>query len=801
MSDKKCKPLALFTDNRQLPTDNLKISLFFLCVLWYTIGKNIGFSQQVRLYHKGGAEMPIFKCKYCGGNVEQFPGGALGHCQSCGSKMTLPVSQDDRRAASHNTGNYFRRMGYFDKAMDEYQKLLQEDTRDAEAAWGCVLSRFGIQYEPAGSGTYRPICKLNPEGDFLKDGHYLAALANSEGAVRLLYEQEGARIAEAVMKKQDNPESLLKRAYLLLEAKQWPEADFAFSRCLALQPDNAMAWLGKLLAEQNCCRPKELADCTRAIDSSKYYQNTLRYADDRLKKTLQACAAQILKNHPPQETVEAYRKAIAAMEQASSQEQYTRAAAMFHRLKDFQDSEMKEKECLKRAEVAQKDALYLSGVSIASNAGSIAEYRRALTFFNKVPTWRDTPQRIAECEHSILLLEAASVMPKKKKKRVWPKIVGVTMVLLMAAGVGMYFWVTQYLIPEKQYMDAEALLIANNRPAAIAAFQELAPYKDAADRALQIQEDWYFDAEAMLQRMEFARAAAAFGGLGDFADARERSWNIWNSVAVRHTLAGGGWYSTALQTNGAALAAGDNRDGQCRVDEWSDIVSISAGWSHTVGLKADGTAVYAGYNGDGRADVSDWTDLVAISAGQWHTVGLKNNGEVIGTGCDNDGRLDFSLWKEIADVSAGRNHTVGLRADGTVVAVGDNSDGQCNVSDWRGITAIAAGGVHTVGLKADGTVVAVGSNEDRKCMVEDWKNIVAIAAGYYHTVGLKSDGTVVAIGWDRDGQCRVSKWTNIVAIAAGGWHTYGLKSDGTIVSTGRNAEEQCELTDWKYIAQ
>ena len=42
------------------------------------------------------------------------------------------------------------------------------------------------------------------------------------------------------------------------------------------------------------------------------------------------------------------------------------------------------------------------------------------------------------------------------------------------------------------------------------------------------------------------------------------------------------------------VAVGNNRDGQCYVGSWTDIVAISAGAYTTVGLKADGTVVAAG---------------------------------------------------------------------------------------------------------------------------------------------------------------------------------------------------------------
>ena len=227
--------------------------------------------------------------------------------------------------------------------------------------------------------------------------------------------------------------------------------------------------------------------------------------------------------------------------------------------------------------------------------------------------------------------------------------------------------------------------------------------------------------------------------------------------------------------------------------------TISAGWAYTVGLKSDGTVVAVGANGDGNCEVSGWRDIVSVSAGGWHTVGLKADGTVVAVGANGIGQCDVSGWRDIVAISAGDMHTVGLKADGTVVAVGDNEYGRCQVSGWRDIVSVSAGGWHTVGLKADGTVVAVGDNECGQCDVSDWRDIVAISAGGTHTVGLKADGTVVAVGYNKYGRCEVSGWRDIVSVSAASGHTVGLKADGMVVAVGGHWDGQCDVSGWRDI--
>ena len=72
-------------------------------------------------------------------------------------------------------------------------------------------------------------------------------------------------------------------------------------------------------------------------------------------------------------------------------------------------------------------------------------------------------------------------------------------------------------------------------------------------------------------------------------------------------VSAGDYHTVGLKADGTVVAVGDNRNGRCNVQGWSDIVAVSAGGgSHTVGLKADGTVVAVGSNSQGQCGVQDW---------------------------------------------------------------------------------------------------------------------------------------------------------------------------------------------------
>lgn len=737
--------------------------------------------------------MATLKCKYCGGNVTPFPENDLGTCASCGAVMTLPKNTGKQHAAAHNCGNYLRRAGKFGKALEIYQKLLAEDETDAESCWCSALCLFGVQYVEDNGGGYRPVV-LHPEaGNFAECGDYLAALHFSDGAVRLQYEKEAARITAclAAPSGQGAAVSPAKQGFALLKQGDFSAADSCFSRVLEDSPENAMAHLGRLLAACKCTTPKELPACGQPIEESVHYRNALQYGDDDLKKFLRYAGRRLRQHEQPDKMSQVYAHAVAAMEAAATNEEYRQAARMFDRLGDYRDAKALAQVCLNQAEVLRKDGIYQAAVA-AKKQGDAAGAAR---LFSQIPGWRDANTQAVQSKQRSEAQKAAKSEPEH-----WVASAGrrIAATLLAAALViaGVYLFITKYFIPQQKYEAAQTLLEAGNREEAIEAFQALEDFKDSAQRVLAIQEEWYSQAEVLLNAGDINRAAAIFGGLRDYGDSRERSQALWAQITQPELISAGGWYTAALRSDRMVNAIGDNRSKQCEVGSWMGIASVSAGWEHTVGLRTDGTVIAAGYNGDGRGDVDGWRNMVAVSAGQWHTVGLKSNGRVIGLGCDNDGRIDFGTWRDIIAVSAGRNHTVGLEADYTAVAVGDNSSGQCNVESWSNLLAVSAGGEHTLGLTREGKVLAAGRKTEMQSSVADWENIVAISAGYYHSVGLRADGTVVAVGDNEYGQCDVGEWKDIVAISAGGWHTLGLKSDGSIVAAGRNVNGQCEVLGW-----
>ena len=142
--------------------------------------------------------MAVLKCKMCGGNIEVGENQNIGVCDSCGSTMTIPNVNDERILNLFDRANHFRLQNEFDKALAAYESILSEDNKNAEAHWGCVLSRYGIEYVKDPKTHKRvPTCHRVQNESVLSDLDYKAAVECTDDiSAKNLYQQEAEAIAE-----------------------------------------------------------------------------------------------------------------------------------------------------------------------------------------------------------------------------------------------------------------------------------------------------------------------------------------------------------------------------------------------------------------------------------------------------------------------------------------------------------------------------------------------------------------------------------------------------------------------------
>ena len=526
--------------------------------------------------------MSIFKCKMCGGTIEFNPGDTVGVCDSCGTKQTLPTTNDEIITNLHNRANTLRLKCEFDKAEEIYNKILEKNPDDAEAHWGIILCKYGIEYvEDPKTYNRVPTCHRTSFDAILADEDYKAALANGDGAQRELYEeeakkidriqkdilsivhnekpfdvficyketdengnrtqdsviandiyhqltQEGFKVFYAAITLEDkvgqeyepyifaalnsakvmlvvgskpeyftavwvknewlrflkliktdrskllipcyrnmdayelpeefahlqaqdmskigfindlvrgirkvvadtdsqektvresvavnsgnaNEESLLKRAFMFLEDGDWSAADEYCEKVLDIDPENARAYLGKLMAECRACRLEDLQNCEQPFDDSGNYNKVLRFADSKLIETLKGYIAHINERNENACLTGIYNGAVNAMNSANSEGEYKAAAKIFKSIPGFKDADNLVEKCLDKAEVCRKDALYNSACSNMTG-NIIRNYESAIRKFETISGWKDADEKIYACQKKIEEIKA-----KEEKSRI-----------------------------------------------------------------------------------------------------------------------------------------------------------------------------------------------------------------------------------------------------------------------------------------------------------------------------------------------------------------------------------------------
>ena len=700
--------------------------------------------------------MAVFKCKMCGGTLDITEGMTVCECEYCGSTQTVPQLDDEKKINLFTRANRLRLACEFDKAFGVYESIVSEFSEEAEAYWGLILCKYGIEYvdDPA-TGKKIPTCHRSSFDSVMDDPNFEMVMEYSDAVSRRVYRDEAKQIEE------------LRKGIIEVSTKEEPYDIFicyketdengnrtidsvvaqdiykeltnegyrVFFARISLEDKLGTAYEPYIFAALNSAKVMLAVgtdyDYYNAVWVKNEWSRFLALIAKGEKKTLIPCYKDIDAYDIPKEfkhlqaqdmgKVGAMQDLLRGVEKLLPKKQQN-ADSQSNNITNGSKNGSNIDSLLKRASIFLEDG----------------EWNKAKEYYDKV---LDANPEIAEA------------------------YIGLAMVKINCCNRKVF---------AEAYIKREGLNDISN---------EMRRAKQFADG----------DLKAWLGKLDEKKKSENKEKYLKLAKHRKYIAQFQGKILARESD------TVGLKTDGTVVAVGQNYLHQCDVSDWTNIVSISGKKYHTVGLKSDGTVVAVGKNGDGQCNVSDWRDIVAVAASEFHTVGLKKDGTVVAVGSNLDSKCEVSGWKNIISVAVGGDTTFGLKSDGTVVAVGKNDEGQCEVSGWTDIVAIAASYSNTIGLKSDGTVVAAGRNNNGQCNVSGWTDIIAIVVTSFHTIGLRSDGTVVATGENEKGQCNVSRWTNIVSISSLFTHTVGLKSDGTVMATGSHKKNQCDVFGWKDI--
>jgi len=135
--------------------------------------------------------MSVIKCKMCGGDLNLVEGQSVCECEYCGSLQTVPNQDNEKKLTLFARANRLRSACEFDKAAGIYESIVADFPEEAEAYWGLVLCKYGIEYvDDPGTGKKIPTCHRSSYDSVLDDGNFEQAMENADAVAQKVYREE-----------------------------------------------------------------------------------------------------------------------------------------------------------------------------------------------------------------------------------------------------------------------------------------------------------------------------------------------------------------------------------------------------------------------------------------------------------------------------------------------------------------------------------------------------------------------------------------------------------------------------------
>lgn len=211
-------------------------------------------------------------------------------------------------------------------------------------------------------------------------------------------------------------EPLLKRAFMFLEDGNWQEADTYCEKVLDQDPENARAYLGKLMAELQVRKQAQLSDCEQSFEDNGNYLKILRFGDKKLQNALDGYISHIKDRNETARLTGIYNAVVQMMESADSEGLYKAAASKFRDISGFKDADELAQECLDKAETCRKDEIYNNGCSCLKE-DNIEAMNAAIQYFKSISGWKDADEKVYACQRKAEEIRAKEEADRLEAKR------------------------------------------------------------------------------------------------------------------------------------------------------------------------------------------------------------------------------------------------------------------------------------------------------------------------------------------------------------------------------------------------
>ena len=194
-------------------------------------------------------------------------------------------------------------------------------------------------------------------------------------------------------------ESLLKRAYIFLSDKEWEKADAQCEKVLDIDPENAMAYLAKLLAKCRIPTKSDIRTSKANLEENLEFHKFMQYASNSEKEDLTGYFEQAKINF----SSATYKKAEELIKRATDEptsggkiKQYEAAMQEFRKIRDWEDSMERHAECYN----AILDIQYGDALGLMSR-NTIPDFENARKIFSDIEGWKDSKDLIVKCDNGI----------------------------------------------------------------------------------------------------------------------------------------------------------------------------------------------------------------------------------------------------------------------------------------------------------------------------------------------------------------------------------------------------------------
>ena len=211
-----------------------------------------------------------------------------------------------------------------------------------------------------------------------------------------------------------NVAPMLRRASMFIEDGHFDRADDLLEQVLNQDPENAYAYLYKMMITLDVRKQEDLANLSEPFDYDENYKKFIRFASGPIKDEVQGYVDRIKAAVEEKRKSELYEKCMEQLNYAQDEDDYIRLGKMFAEVDGYKDSvllaqkyynlgsQMKEK---------RLSGIYVEAVNILNSADATIEYpyRYAAGKFKELDDYRDSKILYQRC------IEMAEIAKRNEK--------------------------------------------------------------------------------------------------------------------------------------------------------------------------------------------------------------------------------------------------------------------------------------------------------------------------------------------------------------------------------------------------